>query len=685
MEFIEAIRQRRKDVKFPTQRKFSVDGWLAHQDVYQFDSLRSQEIFKAGIFFFEVFEALRESLSLVEKNKPVYISQSDMRAYLCGLSNRHRKVLVENAHKQVNELMRESTDGTFYADHLHNIAGAALAGGGVLSLDDSAHQIVDNFTCVFRALHQAPEVIENKSRKPIKESEKTNVIRYLMAHEQLSSVYGIYEDYWNCLISEEVGFRDDGAVINLYPLINDENLAKSASFHRRSRHNMQKQQILYSIYKNKEGAGKGNSIFEKRTEKGWKYVSAPISSQSEEIQFANLGSIAEKGMVEEALSEKVVGAKGGKLGISVSEVIDYFHALKLISIARFNSLPDDTAVFKPGALKAFSVEVDFDKICRAFSRHFNHDYEKASEILNILKFSGDLKKDLWANPLIERNENRLLLLLAPFLGASLLRNSEIWAMQLGLDRAEKGFGYEKYLQEHISESIKRNDLLIKSEVSNKSKFKFSGSEEEIDLVLRVGDLVVIGEVKCIVTVDGPSSYRNSKARVYEAIAQIKRKRDFVIDNISYFLSSNGWGDIDSSEVTVQPIVLVSNYTFAGFSFEEVPILDDLLLSAYLRTPIIPMFSESGPTGTKHRLGARLYGDEDEAAENFRKYAFHPPQLQTIRSCVQTVEYDALVPIKGNSKRLKFGKLEVTENHDLESIESLDIGFDVVHNPTIKGF
>lgn len=684
MEFIDAIRKRRSDIIFPTQRKFSIESWKAHKKKYEFSESSSSELFDAGLFFFEVLENLRGKLREIDSKKPIGITQADMRRYLCGLSNRHRKVLGQKIDGQVKELINESGGDTFYGDQLHNLTGASLVGGGVLSIEDSSHQVVDNFAYVMRSLHFPSKKLTKEVKKSVKIDEREKILKYVAAHEQLSTLYGIYEDYWNCLVSEEVGFRDEAGCVRLYPKCDEINLAKTASFHRRTRHVLQRQQVLLSIIYQKGSANSGNLILEKGAGRNSKYVSLSLEKQEDQFKFESLRWEVEKEIVNEALSKTLCDSKKNSFSICVNEIIDYFIIIKLFAIDKFNKLPENTAIFKPGTFHNFSVEIDYQKFCKALSVHFNHTIEKSKNIFEFLTFSKDRNKDLWANPLIQRTERKVMLLLTPFMEASLLRNSEIWAMQLGLDSAEKGSGYEDFVRDRFESCLKENDLLKKSEISRKAKFKISGEEEEIDVVIRVGNLLVIGEVKSIITVDGPSAFRNSKHRIFEALSQIDRKRKFVERNISEFLKRTGWSDIDPEEASVQPIVLVSNYTFAGFNIGGVPILDELLLSAYCRYPIIPIFSETGKHGTIHRFGVQLYIDEWEAEANFLKYAMNPPQLQTIKSGLHCVEYEALVPNE-IGKNLKFGRLEVCENQDINSIVKMDTGFDLVSNPVIEGF
>ena len=70
--------------------------------------------------------------------------------------------------------------------------------------------------------------------------------------------------------------------------------------------------------------------------------------------------------------------------------------------------------------------------------------------------------------------------------------------------------------------------------------KVNKCTEEVDLIVRVGRVVIIGEAKSVVTADSTVSCYNMLKTLNKASSQIRRKKIFVEDNIEDIFTSLGW-------------------------------------------------------------------------------------------------------------------------------------------------
>lgn len=148
-------------------------------------------------------------------------------------------------------------------------------------------------------------------------------------------------------------------------------------------------------------------------------------------------------------------------------------------------------------------------------------------------------------------------------------------------------------------------------------------DEEIDLLFRFGNVVVVGEVKSIVSTDSPISLYRTRGVISKASIQAKRKAEFISENIEQAFSSLNWSFCHEYSYTVIPIIVTSNAISVGYTEQDVPVCDVRILSKYFSSNIIPLISIDDEN---HLAWFEIYTDFDGAQENFNKYISNPPQL-----------------------------------------------------------
>ena len=84
----------------------------------------------------------------------------------------------------------------------------------------------------------------------------------------------------------------------------------------------------------------------------------------------------------------------------------------------------------------------------------------------------------------------------------LVLDIEGWLTECGVDLQGKGTEYEQYIKTTLSSVILDNDLLSNSFlIAENEEISVNGVTEEIDLLFKIDNLIVLGEAKCVIVND----------------------------------------------------------------------------------------------------------------------------------------------------------------------------------------
>ena len=208
----------------------------------------------------------------------------------------------------------------------------------------------------------------------------------------------------------------------------------------------------------------------------------------------------------------------------------------------------------------------------------------------------------------------------------------------------RGLPFERYLRERILRDIKRSRLLSGTRVLDYGlKFRpTEGREEEIDLVIVFGDLVILGEAKCSVAPTEAKQYARHRDLVIGATAQIKRKALAVSDHRSIFRTRlKEFGIELSPDFNILSVVVMNDAIHSGMPVNGVPIIDEHILSIFFSGEIVDV-AERLTTGEFVPLQKRtLYANVAEAIEMAEAFFSAPPQFDVFLNGV--TQRDVTVP------------------------------------------
>ncbi|HBI9980676.1 TPA: NERD domain-containing protein, partial [Escherichia coli] len=209
------------------------------------------------------------------------------------------------------------------------------------------------------------------------------------------------------------------------------------------------------------------------------------------------------------------------------ELIEVFASISLFAEAHFDS-----------KAAPFNMDINFHSssfkridFCQTLSHATSIDYRKVSSIVDFLTFNEGKSKDLWAFPLIKIDDNCIAVIVPASIAPMPQRVGEFWIKGMGLNETSKGKHYETKIIELLKEHLNKNEILSKNvDVFGPVELTCDGGREEIDLLIRIGNKIILIDIKCISSIDSPVSEWNSLCKIKHGANQVIRKAEFLKNN-----------------------------------------------------------------------------------------------------------------------------------------------------------
>lgn len=284
----------------------------------------------------------------------------------------------------------------------------------------------------------------------------------------------------------------------------------------------------------------------------------------------------------------------------------------------------------------FAIPLEREDLAQTLVQTLDIDAERARAIVAV--FTADpvdtrrlFSKGVWATPLLPSPDDaRLYLLVAPLLAGTPMRRIEAWMEQGGIsdDRGVKGRGkpFEAHVRMHLAAIIKGNEAFNDVQVAP-AALKRKGASEEIDLLVRVGDTVLVGEVKCFTAPSEPIQKANYLRHIAEAAGQARTKADWCGTHREAATVALGVSDSDQmARLVFTPMVVLNQSYGVGLSRDRTPIVDLHYLSLLLGAG-----SYQGETWFQRETGmtyepVELYADQASFERNVKALLMTPPAI-----------------------------------------------------------
>ena len=343
---------------------------------------------------------------------------------------------------------------------------------------------------------------------------------------------------------------------------------------------------------------------------------------------------------------------------TLNQIISGWRVLQSLAVAIFDSLKPIESEDAKKMLR-FAPRISKAALRGTFARALSLNHEQACLLINAFVFSSDRSQEVWSQPLVPYQDDYCLVI--PCIhSVHLQRIVEGWMRQGGLELDRRGLEFEKFCRKEIAAAL--NNSPIKKSVSllnRPVKFKPpSGPEEDIDIVIRVANTILLVEAKCILWPDDSIQFANYRDTIEKAVTQIIRKQKAVQSNYESFVNRiEQLGIPVPDKCNVICCVLTNSAIFSGFPINNVPIVDLSILGRFFSNKHVKAeMRQRGKSVHKHVIN--FYNDDKNAGEVLEKYLAEPPQLADTKNSVKKREI--IFPCENPS----FGKLV----HELYTVQ-----------------
>jgi hypothetical protein len=240
-------------------------------------------------------------------------------------------------------------------------------------------------------------------------------------------------------------------------------------------------------------------------------------------------------------------------------------------------------------------------------------------------------RDLWFRPLIDLGGDHLVALAEPLIGLNLELAIDDWSSKGKLYTA-KGVQFEARLRRELG-TIAETGRIQDAQVWEDSIKKLRTCKDacgDIDLLVKIGRTILVGEVKTLSFPLRALGIYNNLEEIRTACGQAARKAKAVAECIAEVLELTGFGPrTDTENWRVVPFVVSNQAIGVGSSFDDVPVVDRMILESYLGQGGYFPTARLGPGGTIADKGpfVSYYDDDTQAEERVEEYLQNPPAVR----------------------------------------------------------
>jgi hypothetical protein len=628
MTLLEKIQKNK--ITQPTHRSFRIQKWAENLQEYleeknnivlknltitenrkEFEDdkihfIKTLSIYAAGINFHSYLEEVRNELSNLYKNENPFSNIEEMIKFYFSVSNRNKKVLLDN--------LKESSDFSSNTICDNNFLNNEL------TADDIANGSVDGVSI---AIKNCISMLDKNTKLKIS-SNPISKLHFTKKESFLSELYNSLENYWNLivLLNYEFHTEKDKNYNYIIEPESDYHIISLVSNQRREKIVAQRAYIAMS----------DEHLI--RYIKKYKYIKKSKAFQikkiieDENISFYYLSLLSQKAFLSDFIPDELMNEKYNNC-FSIQDILRVFEQLSLLAI-QFNDeyINDDIREYESEKLLNFCPILKKTKLIKSLCDITGFTFLKVEKILCFLEYNGNKNDDLWVNPIFPISKSEYILLTSAIDSPNLLRTIEKWIVKLDFSLEKRGDYYENLIVSEFNKVLDNNENIVdfNKAVSKKIKLK-NKKDEQIDFLSRIGNKILLGETKCIITSDSPQREYNTYQRLKEeASVQVNRKKEFIEQDLENVFEVLEWDYNPNYEYEVITFIINSNRTLVGLSIDNIPIIDKEILLNYFRKNKFSILSMEKDNEIVDIAYFILYNNLKEMYENINIYLKNPPPI-----------------------------------------------------------
>jgi hypothetical protein len=237
----------------------------------------------------------------------------------------------------------------------------------------------------------------------------------------------------------------------------------------------------------------------------------------------------------------------------------------------------------------FSLRVSKSECIHVIGTCLGVDRQVAEAICRQLSLNPDDTKKcfaegVWLHPLIELDEADLMMVVPSIASGSKLRFTERTLSEVfgpDVSKSERlGANFERNARETIGAALAENKIISDFSCLPHAFDMVAEGGEEIDLLFRIGNTVVVGELKCLLAPSESIERYNHLNKLEEAAAQVKRKAAWLADNVRLIEAPLGISG-GSEGLSLVPVVILNQRVGSGMTIGDVIITDIFLVRLFV--------------------------------------------------------------------------------------------------------
>ena len=329
-------------------------------------------------------------------------------------------------------------------------------------------------------------------------------------------------------------------------------------------------------------------------------------------------------------------------GIAIKDVLVAWRVLAALGRSLQNRLSVETSSPVREKLYAASPIISLHSLEDILHRPLRHLSTKANrKLLQSFPWDGSTPDDadLWYRPLIQLGDDRVIALAEPLVGLNLERVIDKAASDRNFfDKKGKHFE-SKFRADIAAIAATASSRIAKVRTASIGRLRTSRDKcGDIDLIIKVGQTLLVGEVKCLRFPAISREFYNNLDQLRKGCRQAARKAKAVsacLDEV--FLQTGFEPGSDDAQWKVLPIVVSNQAIGVGTSFEGVPIVDRQILDSYLGHGGYYPFAQLANNGTVWDKGCFIsyFADSVEAEDKLEEYLRKPSAISRLEPFFKT--------------------------------------------------
>jgi hypothetical protein len=642
--FVDQVR--RGKIRQPTQTGFTPELWHQGYETIPERDDTDLDLFNAGLVFDRILTALRQELS---KGRFQFATRTDRLVATCAFIN-HEVAALER--KRLWQPPITKKNATVLISDLINFK-LTLRSGVQITPDEVLTTVIDAAVLPLDEALQAREEGE-----PLSAETMTSMGLAFM----VANLYCVAAALWSsCVWAENLAEQVQPGLIAVKRRDPCAARRLAVSEHRYQNYLCQSAQHASRIWRHQLSilgkkaltAEKGVTKFDARATRNPFVVGNLDQHRKRNIPFG----IASWIVANEDYLQPFI-----RLPLPAAEVlsIELLHKIWQVlgtlvraALARVPHNPGDLSWFLSHA-----VRVTRDQISMVLARSLGLDRTVIDVALQFLTYQRR-SDGLWQKPLIAVSAEEFVIASGPLLYGNMLRIAERWLQQGDFDLKKRGPIFEKLARERVMEYLQSSSLLTDISVAP-GRVLVGPHREEIDLLIRIGQLVLVGEAKCqLFPVDDIEKYRFQE-RLREGAAQAKRKAEAVRnypDDVQTAI-----GPYDTQKIQVVPFVLSNCVWGSGYSVDGVGVADLLYLGTLfrdggLRTMVVMRRAQEEVSGSF----IRYYTNQAEAERRIPDLLIRQPVVQVFEKLTQKRSRPMPVALDGTKIIVEYYSVSTDSN------------------------